>query len=82
MLDFNLDLIKAEYFEEKEVFLYDFTSFVSEFGRALGLFLGFSFFSCLDLLVIFFTACHKEKFTPPKQVTDVILAKIFSIILS
>ena len=38
---FLLGFAKSEYFEEKEVFLYDLTSFVSEFGGALGLFLGF-----------------------------------------
>jgi hypothetical protein len=56
---FQLGFAKSEYFEEKEVYLYDLTSFVSEFGGALGLFLGLSFFSCWDVLHIFFTACHK-----------------------
>ena len=58
---FQLGFAKSEYVEEKEVFLYDLTSFVSEFGGALGLFLGFSFFSCWDVLNIFFTACHQGK---------------------
>jgi hypothetical protein len=56
---FQLGFAKSEYVEEKEVYLYDLTSFVSEFGGAL--FLGFSFFSCWDVLHIFLTACHQGK---------------------
>ena len=34
-----------ELIEETEEYAYGFTSFLAEFGGALGLFLGFSFFS-------------------------------------
>ena len=46
---FQLGFAKLEVVEEKEAFVYDFISFVSEFGGALGLFLGFSFLSIWDL---------------------------------
>ena len=76
---FQLGFAKSEYFEEKEVYLYDLTSFVSEFGGALGLFLGFSFFSCWDVLHIFFTACHQGKVYSNKTGYYLILATIFCI---
>ena len=37
-----------EIIEEMEVYEYGFTSFLAEFGGALGLFLGFSFYSIPD----------------------------------
>ena len=55
---FQLSYAKSEYAEEREVFLYDLTSFVSEFGGSLGLFLGFLFFSCWDTLHLFFTTFY------------------------
>ena len=39
----------------QEVLLYPFDSLVSEFGAALGLFLGFSFLGLLDIIQ---TACN------------------------
>ena len=40
----------------QEVLLYPFDSLVSEFGGALGLFLGFSFLGLLDIIQTAFTA--------------------------
>ena len=37
-------IAKKEIIEETEVLAYSFISFLAEFGGALGLFLGFSFF--------------------------------------
>ena len=37
-------LASSEVIFEEETLIYDFISFVSEFGGSLGLFLGFSFF--------------------------------------
>ena len=42
-------IAKNEIIEETEVLAYGFTSFLAEFGGALGLFLGFSFFSLWEL---------------------------------
>ena len=39
-----------ELIEETEEYMYSFTSFLAEFGGALGLFLGFSFYSLWDWL--------------------------------
>ena len=36
--------------EEREILLYGFVSFVSEFGGSLGLYLGFSFYMALEPL--------------------------------
>ena len=41
-------LANMEMTEESEHYMYDFESFVSEFGGSLGLFLGFSFFTLWD----------------------------------
>ena len=43
-------IAKNEIVEENEVLAYGFTAFLAEFGGALGLFLGFSFFSLWELL--------------------------------
>ena len=40
--------------KKTETLLYPFTSFVSEFGGALGLFVGFSFWMILDLIEVTF----------------------------
>ena len=48
--------------EERQSLLYDFQSFVSEFGGALGLFLGFSFLSCLDLFQGIFVSLKNKRF--------------------
>jgi hypothetical protein len=77
--DSQLGFANSENFEEKEVFLYGLTSFVSEFGGALGLFLGFSFFSCWDVLNIFLTACHQGKAYTSKTGKTFILATLFKI---
>ena len=58
---FQLRYGKAEANEEREIFLYDFTSFVSEFGGALGLFLGFSFFSLWDIIQPIIIFLNKRK---------------------
>ena len=47
--------------EERQSLLYDFQSFVSEFGGALGLFLGFSFLSCLDLFQGIFVSLKNKR---------------------
>ena len=49
---FLLSFVKKEIVEENEVLVYEFISFVAEFGGALGLFLGFSFLTSWDLLEI------------------------------
>ena len=50
--------------EQCEVLLYPPVSFVSEFGGALGLFLGFSFVMVLDAFEIVFTMfCNSVKTT-------------------
>ena len=47
-LGYKIMLANMEITEEFEHYMYDFESFVSEFGGALGLFLGFSFFTLWD----------------------------------
>ena len=47
-LGYNIMLANMEITEESEHYMYDFESFVSEFGGSLGLFLGFSFFTLWD----------------------------------
>ena len=47
----QLSFGKTEAFEEKEALVYEFESFVSEGGGALGLFLGFSFVMVWDWLM-------------------------------
>ena len=45
---YNIILAKKEINVEEEYYTYDFISFISECGGALGLFLGFSFFMIMD----------------------------------
>ena len=45
--------------KKTETLLYPFTSFVSEFGGALGLFVGFSFWMILDLIEVTFKLIAK-----------------------
>ena len=45
-----LRFAKTEMMEDKEVYVYGFVSFVSEFGGSLGLFLGFSFLMVWDII--------------------------------
>ena len=47
-LGYNIMLANMEITEESEHYMYDFESFVSEFGGSLVLFLGFSFFTLWD----------------------------------
>ena len=64
---FSLMFAKSEEVEEKEAYVYEFMSFVSEFGGSLGLFLGFSFLSSWDLLEILFAALsYQRKTSSPK----------------
>ena len=58
---FQLSFAKTEAWEEREALIYEFVSFVSEFGGSLGLFLGFSFFSVWDILECFLTVLNKQK---------------------
>ena len=52
-------LLSTEFTLEEEEFIYPFISFVAEFGGALGLFLGFSFFMVWDFVVgLFHMACR------------------------
>ena len=43
-------MTNSEITEEVEEYIYDEISFIAEFGGALGLFLGFSFYMIWDLL--------------------------------
>ena len=64
---FHLSFAKTEIVEEKEAYVFDVVSFVSEFGGALGLFVGFSFFAFWDILNIIISAFYKQgKRGPPK----------------
>ena len=58
---FQLSFAKTEAWEEREAFVYEFVSFVSEFGGSLGLFLGFSFYSVWDILELFLSVLYKKK---------------------
>ena len=60
---FQLSFAKTEAWEEREALIYEFVSFVSEFGGSLGLFLGFSFFSVWDILehVLVVLDLHRKK---------------------
>ena len=60
LVGLQLAYARSTFDEEREVFLYDFTSFISEFGGALGLFLGFSFFSCWDISNLLLTALQSK----------------------
>ena len=54
--------------EEREILLYGFVSFVSEFGGALGLFLGLSFLSFWDVIE---NICKvKKNLTRPQAFTS------------
>ena len=52
-------LANKEITVEREMIVYDFTSFVSEFGGSLGLFLGFSFFMLWDMITPVFVIFRK-----------------------
>ena len=57
----QLSFAKTEAWEEREALVYEFVSFVSEFGGSLGLFLGFSFYSVWDILELFLAGLYKQK---------------------
>ena len=58
---FQLGFAKTEIVEEKETLVYGFVSFVSEFGGALGLFLGFSFLTSWDILKTMISALYNKR---------------------
>ena len=58
---FQLSFAKTEASEEREALVYEFVSFVSEFGGSLGLFLGFSFYSVWDILQLFLASFYKQR---------------------
>ena len=58
---FQLSFAKTEAWEEREALVYEFVSFVSEFGGSLGLFLGFSFYSVWDVLELFLAVLYKQR---------------------
>ena len=59
ILGYAIVLANKEIVVEREMVLYDFTSFVSEFGGSLGLFLGFSFFMLWDMITPVFVIFRK-----------------------
>ena len=61
MFGLQLSFGKTEAYEEREALVYEFESFVSEGGGALGLFLGVSFLSVWDLMESVFTG-FKQRF--------------------
>ena len=56
----ELRFAKAEVVEEKEDYVYGFVSFVSEFGGALGLFLGFSFLTVWEIAEPYFLIFYQK----------------------
>ena len=58
---FQLSFAKTEAWEEREALIYEFVSFVSEFGGSLGLFLGFSFYSVWDILAQVLPVSNQQK---------------------
>ena len=61
MFGLQLSFGKTEASEEREALVYEFESFVSEGGGALGLFLGFSFLSGWDLLQVVIAVLCKQR---------------------
>ena len=57
---FKILLANTEVEVEEEHYIYDFTSFVSECGGSLGLFLGFSFLMTLDYITPVIIALQKS----------------------
>ena len=51
-LEIEIAYAETEAVEEREAYVYDLVTFVSEVGGALGLFLGFSFLTCWEVLEI------------------------------
>ena len=60
MLVFALTLVTTDIRVETQALVYPFTSLVSNFGGALGLFLGFSFFMLWDWVLSFFLVVYKK----------------------
>ena len=59
----SLEFSSSELTEMTEVLAYDSASFVAEVGGALGLFLGFSFYLTVDLLIIVAIKASELKIT-------------------
>ena len=51
-----LMMANPDVLEKHEELIYPFVSFVAEFGGSLGLFLGFSFMTIYDLMLLFVKA--------------------------
>ena len=60
-LDLNVMPSSNTVLKRTEELLYPIESFVSEFGGALGMFLGFSFVMVWDVLIQLFPCCLKFK---------------------
>ena len=61
LFGFQLKFAKMEIIVEKETWLFEFESFVSEFGGALGLFLGFSFLSLWNIVELMFSIVYANR---------------------
>ena len=60
MTEVHISTARKTMIKKTEKWMYPIESFVSEFGGALGLFLGFSFLMIWDLLkILIVKACHK-----------------------
>ena len=57
---FQLGFARTDAVEEREGFVYEMISFVSEFGGALGLFLGFSFLDIWTIMDLTIAALKKS----------------------
>ena len=59
--EFAISIVSTDVTVKTEELLYPITSFVSEYGGAFGLFLGFSFMMVWDVAFFFFQAVKKFK---------------------
>ena len=60
-LEIEIGYAETDAAEEREAYVYDLVSFVSEGGGALGLFLGFSFLTCWEVLEIIIKAFYSKE---------------------
>ena len=60
ILGLSIMVANKELIEETEEYAYGFTSFLAEFGGALGLFVGFSFFSLWEYFEPLFMKLRKQ----------------------